>query len=57
MLDDRFRQAAHSPDSPNRLTMRRIIRSLLDGALSAISRVSAVSPRGSSRYAIPSCVR
>ncbi len=57
VFDIRFGKTAHSPDSPRRLTIRRIMRSLFDGALSAINRVSAVNPRGSSRCAIPSCVR
>ena len=55
VLDGGFRDGAHPADSTSRLTIRRTIRSLSAGALSAISRVSAVSACGLSPCSIPSC--
>ena len=49
--------ADHSEAPANRFTISRIIRSFPAGALSAISRVSAVSAWGLSRCSIPSCLR
>ena len=57
VLDSGFGYAAHPTGSASRLTTRRIIRSLPAGALSAMSSVSAVSARGSSRCSTPSCFR
>lgn len=50
-------EGSYSPEGINRFMVRRTIKSLLVGILSAISRVSAVNARGSSRCGMFSCVR
>ena len=56
-MPNRNRNHIHLTGSANRLIMRRTIRSLPAGALSAISRVSAVKAWGLSRCSMLSCFR
>lgn len=52
-----FNGGSYSPEGISRFMVRRTIKSLLVGILSAISRVSAVNAWGSSRCGMFSCVR
>jgi hypothetical protein len=57
LLDIGFREAAQAFRSIRRFMISRIIKSLLDGALSAMSSASAVKADGFSACAISSCFR
>lgn len=56
-FDDGLCEVAHAPRSASKLMISRTIKSLLAGALSAMSKASAVSACGLSWCAMPSCCR
>ena len=57
LFDDGFGEGGHARGSARRFMMSRTISSLATGALSAMSKASAVKAGGLSRRPIPSCCR